>query len=58
MQLCFLIKTLGIENIKLVPIMVGSIDAVQEEYYGKILSKYIDMDDTLFVVSTDFCHWG
>lgn len=31
MQLCFLIKTLGLENIRLVPIMVGSIDSAQEE---------------------------
>ena len=38
--------------------MVGSIDAKTEEYYGKILSKYFDDDNCLFVISTDFCHWG
>lgn len=27
MQLCFLIKSLGLDNIKLIPIMVGSIDS-------------------------------
>ncbi|EAS01287.2 AmmeMemoRadiSam system protein B (macronuclear) [Tetrahymena thermophila SB210] len=58
MQLCFLIKTLGLENIKLIPVMVGSIDSTQEEKYGKLFSKYINQEDTLFVISTDFCHWG
>ena len=46
------------ENFTLIPIMVGSIDAKTEEYYGKILSKYFDDDNCLFVISTDFCHWG
>ena len=42
MQLCFLIKTLGIENIKLIPVMVGALDQNSEIAYGKIFSKYID----------------
>ncbi|EGR29819.1 hypothetical protein IMG5_148030 [Ichthyophthirius multifiliis] len=58
MQLCFLIKTLGAENIKLIPIMVGALDQSQETLYGQIFSKFVDQDDTLFIVSTDFCHWG
>ncbi|KAG1757522.1 UPF0103-domain-containing protein [Suillus lakei] len=36
-----------IDNIKIVPIMVGAIDQEQEEE-----------DDTIFVISSDFCHWG
>jgi predicted class III extradiol MEMO1 family dioxygenase len=31
---------------------------ISEEYYGKLLTKYFDRDDTLFIISTDFCHWG
>jgi len=38
--------------------MVGSLEPKAEEKYGKLLSKYFDMDDVLFVASTDFCHWG
>jgi AmmeMemoRadiSam system protein B len=40
-----------------VPIMVGAIDQEQEEAYGKILAPYLERDDTLFVISSDFCHW-
>ncbi|CAD8209619.1 unnamed protein product [Paramecium pentaurelia] len=58
MQLPFLAHILGTDNFTIIPIMVGSIDAKSEEYYGKLLSEYFDMDDTLFIISTDFCHWG
>ena len=44
--------------IKLVPIMVGSLDTSLEKYYGEILAKYFDDDNTVFCVSSDFCHWG
>jgi predicted class III extradiol MEMO1 family dioxygenase len=37
--------------------MVGAIDQEQEEEYGKILAPYLERDDTLFVISSDFCHW-
>lgn len=47
-----------IDNIKIVPIMVGAIDQEQEVEYGKILAPYLESDDTLFVISSDFCHWG
>lgn len=49
---------LGVENFTIIPIMVGSIDAKSEEYYGRILSEYFDRDDTIFIISTDFTHWG
>jgi predicted class III extradiol MEMO1 family dioxygenase len=26
--------------------------------YGNVLSKYLKDPETLFVISTDFCHWG
>jgi AmmeMemoRadiSam system protein B len=58
MQLPFLAHILGVNNFTLVPIMVGSLDAKAEEHYGKLLAKYFDMDDVIFVASTDFCHWG
>lgn len=58
MQLPFLVHILGSENFTIIPIMVGSIDAKAEEYYGKIFAQYFDRDDCLFIISTDFCHWG
>lgn len=45
-------------DIKLVPIMVGAIDRKLEEYFGGLLAKYFDDPNTIFIVSSDFCHWG
>ena len=45
-------------DIQLVPIMVGSLDSKQEIYFGKQLAPFADDSQTLFVISSDFCHWG
>ena len=37
--------------------MVGAIDVKQEKSYGKLLAPYLADPETLFVVSSDFCHW-
>lgn len=42
----------------IVPILVGSLTAGKEQQYGAILSRYLANKDNLFVVSSDFCHWG
>jgi MEMO1 family protein len=42
----------------LVPILVGSIDPKQEAEFGKILAPYLADEHNVFVVSSDFCHWG
>ena len=31
---------------------------LSEEAYGKVLSPYLDDRRNLFVISSDFCHWG
>jgi len=46
------------DNFSIVPIMVGSLSKESEESYGKLLARYLLAKDTLFVVSSDFCHWG
>lgn len=43
---------------KIVPILVGSINARQEKEYGKLLRPYLDDPENCFVISSDFCHWG
>lgn len=43
---------------KLVPLMVGSLDVPTQDYYAKILVKYFDDPNTIFIISSDFCHWG
>ncbi|KAJ2161084.1 hypothetical protein GGF46_001755 [Coemansia sp. RSA 552] len=47
-----------IDDIKLVPIMVGSLRYAKEQYYGELLAPYLADRQNLFVVSSDFCHWG
>ena len=40
------------------PILVGGLSTENEEVYGKLLSKYLADPSNLFVISSDFCHWG
>ncbi|KAJ8661085.1 AmmeMemoRadiSam system protein B [Lichtheimia ornata] len=47
-----------LDQIKIVPIMVGSINERKERLYGELLAKYLVDPQTLFIVSSDFCHWG
>lgn len=58
MHLPYIQKLLKGTSFKLVPIMVGNLDAKAEENYGALLAKYFDREDTVFIVSSDFCHWG
>ena len=41
-----------------VPILVGALNEEKEIFYGRLLSKYLADQDNLFVISSDFCHWG
>lgn len=41
-----------------VPILVGSLSPEKESKYGRIFAKYLSDPSNLFVVSSDFCHWG
>ncbi|KAI7905590.1 MEMO1 family [Cokeromyces recurvatus] len=47
-----------IDDIKLVPILVGSTTEVKERMYGGLLAKYLEDPENLFIISSDFCHWG
>lgn len=57
MQLPYIFKTMS-ENIKLIPLMVGNVDIKQQEKYAETLVKYFDQENCIFVISSDFCHWG
>lgn len=58
MHLPYIRKAFEGKEIKLVPIMVGNLKESQEAEYGSILAPYLQDPQTLFVVSSDFCHWG
>lgn len=42
----------------IVPVLVGSLSVDKEQTYGKLFSKYLTDPENLFVISSDFCHWG
>lgn len=46
------------DQFTIVPILVGSLSAEREAVYGKLLSCYLADPHNLFVISSDFCHWG
>jgi len=58
MHLPYVHHVMGGREFTIVPIMVGSLSYEREEEYGKLLARYIDDPDNVFVVSSDFCHWG
>ncbi|KAJ2036376.1 hypothetical protein H4S03_003677 [Coemansia sp. S3946] len=47
-----------IDDIKLVPILVGNLSFEREQSFGALLAEYLESEENLFVVSSDFCHWG
>jgi AmmeMemoRadiSam system protein B len=58
MQLPFVKYMMGDQAFTLVPIVVGSTGANAEAKYGQLLAPYFELPDTLFIISSDFCHWG
>lgn len=56
MDICFQIDYS--KRISLVPILVGDMDQAKESRYAKILLPYLGDESCLFVISSDFCHWG
>ena len=45
-------------GVTLVPVLVGSLSVAAEARYGAIFAPYLDDPDNVFVISSDFCHWG
>ncbi|KAF9363386.1 hypothetical protein BGX34_004293 [Mortierella sp. NVP85] len=47
-----------LDRVKIVPILVGALTETTERQYGQLLAPYLEDPENLFIVSTDFCHWG
>ncbi|CAH0475902.1 unnamed protein product [Peronospora belbahrii] len=58
MHLPFIYKIMNGRQFTAVPILVGNTKSKMDEEYGKILAPYLENDENLFVISSDFCHWG
>ncbi|KAF8501899.1 UPF0103-domain-containing protein [Gautieria morchelliformis] len=58
MHLPYIRKVFEGYNVSIVPILVGAIFKEKEVAFGQLLAPYLASEDTLCVVSSDFCHWG
>ncbi|KAF6776582.1 hypothetical protein AHF37_03906 [Paragonimus kellicotti] len=58
MQLPYIAQLAGNSLISIVPIVVGSLSPERETIYGRLLAPFLRDPATVFVVSSDFCHWG
>ena len=48
----------GSEPPLLVPIVVGALSPAREQQVGEVLGPYILDPGAIFIISSDFCHWG
>ncbi|KAL7022424.1 hypothetical protein ACKWTF_012239 [Chironomus riparius] len=46
------------DQFTIVPVLIGSFSPEVEKVYGDIFAKYLADPQNLFVISSDFCHWG
>mmetsp|Transcript_11384 Transcript_11384/g.34219 ORF Transcript_11384/g.34219 Transcript_11384/m.34219 type:complete len:242 (-) Transcript_11384:575-1300(-) len=58
LQMPFIAHVFRDTRVTLVPIMVGAITYESEAKYGAALAPYLDDPGNMFVISSDFCHWG
>ena len=58
MEMPFLKYIFGKKDFSLIPIMVGHNDLMTNTEIGKALYDLYEDPKTLFVISSDFCHWG
>ena len=58
MEMPFLKYIFNKKDFSLIPIMVGHNDLMTNTEIGKALYDLYEDPKTLFVISSDFCHWG
>jgi AmmeMemoRadiSam system protein B len=58
MQYPLLKWVFGDRGVKLIPILVGCLNEEREKGVGTVLKPLIRSPRTLFVISSDFTHWG
>lgn len=58
MELPFLKMIFNTKQFTLLPIMIGEINLQEAQEIGNTLLEIYEDPKTLFVISSDFCHWG
>jgi len=46
------------DDVSIVPLIVGTLYKEDVKMYVNVLKEYFIDPNTLFIISTDFCHWG
>lgn len=47
-----------LDKVKIVPILTGKMSLEDEKELARILLPYYLSDESVFIISEDFCHWG
>uniref|UniRef100_A0A7S0L3M3 Protein MEMO1 n=1 Tax=Coccolithus braarudii TaxID=221442 RepID=A0A7S0L3M3_9EUKA len=58
LHLPYIVQVMQGQPFKLVPILVGALSVQSEQQYGRLLAPLLLDPQNLFVISSDFCHWG
>jgi AmmeMemoRadiSam system protein B len=58
LHLPYIVQVMGGARFTLVPILVGALTEEMEAKFGKLLARHLADPENLFVISSDFCHWG
>ena len=58
MHLPYIARVMAGTPFTVVPVLVGSLSPEKEAKYGRIFAKYLADPANLFIISSDFCHWG
>mmetsp|Transcript_7950 Transcript_7950/g.10383 ORF Transcript_7950/g.10383 Transcript_7950/m.10383 type:complete len:298 (+) Transcript_7950:67-960(+) len=58
LHLPYIVHSLKGKEYKLVPVLVGNLTPESEKRFGSIFAEYLADEKNLFVISSDFCHWG
>mmetsp|Transcript_9320 Transcript_9320/g.10813 ORF Transcript_9320/g.10813 Transcript_9320/m.10813 type:complete len:173 (-) Transcript_9320:949-1467(-) len=58
MHLPYIVHIMKHHAYKLVPVLVGNLDPKAEKKFGAVFAEYLSNESNLFVISSDFCHWG
>lgn len=51
-------RMFGDHPFTLVPVVIGSVSHRKEKEFGEVFAKYFKEEENLFIISSDFCHWG
>ena len=54
----FIRNVFSSQDVTIIPMLVGNLSEENEQLYGELLAPYLSDPENLFVISSDFTHWG